>query len=226
MKQIIIYTMLLMLVMPVAMATEIYQPNTFEVLKYNCWDESTGLYIDSIANITIRYPNNTIHINHSEMFSYDTGQFSFNHTTENITGVYGVDVLCEKVIDGTKARGGFVYQIKDFEEETGLTSVAFVLGLGLFIGIILYVVMNLDDKKHPELVFLKILTMFFVIFLTILIPKLALDILGPQSQTALAFFKATTWFIRAFVTFWFLFFIYKLFSKFEIITKVIDRFRQ
>ncbi|KKN27128.1 hypothetical protein LCGC14_0867780 [marine sediment metagenome] len=82
-------------------------------------------YVESTANLTIRYPNSTVWIANATMTAITTGKFNYTFITPNITGNYLSSVICN--IGGVDGFAEDDFWIRESEEE--MTSMAVVIFL-------------------------------------------------------------------------------------------------
>jgi len=141
----ILFVALLALI-PSALAAEvILQPNTESLLYANCLDN--GVLINSTANLTAYYPNGSVFLDNIPMVNYSQGQFSHLFNTTSVIGEYQQIVTCRKSTTGAMASSGATFQVKDFEEETGMGQVAI---LGIFVVAIVYLLYLANRQMKQE----------------------------------------------------------------------------
>lgn len=143
MRKWILIPILALLIITTAQAGEtIFQPNNQETLFASCID--SGSFIASSANISIYYSNGSSFLVDQPMQNYTSGgNFNFTFTTPTALGTYDALITCRRESDGATAQNSATFQIKDFEEESGLGITAIVLffvfisaamaGLGTFL---------------------------------------------------------------------------------------------
>ena len=127
----------------------------------------------------------------------------------NYTGVFSYEIHC----NSTEGEYGFAVgtyyvtmQGKNFPPgDDSLSGIAPILGIFAVCFLLLYLSFNIDSSKHK---FLQLIILCFVVGVSILIPKIAMDYTNNYNST-LTFFTAVTWFIRVFWVYMFFYFIYE-----------------
>lgn len=126
----------------------------------------------------------------------------------NSTGLFSYEIHCNSTTEW-----GFLanhYYITDYNKHpvpgesplSGLVIIAAVFALSY---LLLYLSFNLDKNKHT---FLQLIIVGFVIGISILIPKSAMDY-AMNYNTSLTLFKSTTWFVRIFWVYMFFYIMYE-----------------
>jgi len=130
--------LLLLLVVPFAYSEGlqfIANPNERQTLTANCYNNS--LLVNAKANVTIYYPNNAVFVANQTMTQYKTGQFNYTFTTPSILGTYESVISC--VASTARAQNTGRFQVKNLEDDVGLTNVALGLLFIAFLGFFLYI---------------------------------------------------------------------------------------
>ena len=83
-------------------------------------------YVESTANITIRYPNSSVWIANETMTAITTGKFNYTFIAPDTTGNYFASILCE--IGGVHGFDEDDFWVREAEEEmTSLAVVIFIM---------------------------------------------------------------------------------------------------
>jgi len=222
----IIYLIMLVMTLPLVTATEMFiPPDTTSVLYANCISEE--LFVNSTANITTYYPNQSVWLDNVAMTNYSLGKFYVNVTSPNITGEYQQVVTCKRSSDGNFAQNGATFQVKDLEEETGLAALAVVIGLLAFIGGMIFIAFKLENSRMGALK-IPVQLFFFgmALFSMLLVPAALMSATGSSGDVAETFFIVVTWIIRVVVVFGFVGALYYLFMQFAWFEKVLGAFNR
>jgi len=111
-------------------------PGTNVTLFANCQFDND--FVNSNANITVFFPDQSIFINNQPLSSYGTGNFFTNFITPQQLGVYEVHVWCDDLDNNKQGYATGNFQIKDIEEEVGLAMLGIAFLFAVLMAFILY----------------------------------------------------------------------------------------
>jgi len=130
-KKLLILGFLILLVLPLCFALEVYPTNKDVELKFLCTLNNAVPSELARYNITISYPNGTTYINNQEATPLKQG--AFNYTTNfSVTGTYKVQSFC---YDGT-----YSYSNTEYIEITPSGIIATTAQSGLSIGLLIGII--------------------------------------------------------------------------------------
>lgn len=120
-------------------------PNENQTIFANC--QFNHNYVNSQANISVFYPNQTNFINNVAMNSYSTGKFSYEIITPTTLGIYEIEVFCDDIQNNKTGYATGVFQIKDIEEEV-FGMLAIIFAVVAVMGVLFYVSSSIGSKEH------------------------------------------------------------------------------
>lgn len=140
-----------------------------------------------------------------------TNNFYFSQPVEaNYTGIFSYEINCNSTNEYGYVSG--YYYVTEYNKqyvpgESALTGIVIIIAVFSIGYLLLYLTFKLDAEKHR---FLQLIILGFVVGISILIPKAAIDY-ASNYNTSVIFYTAITWFIRVFWAYMFFYILYEFF---------------
>lgn len=142
-----LYLLLLLLLVPFVQAEglqTIANPGQNVTLFLDCMFSDN--FVQSNANLTILYPNQTAFIDNIALNNYSIGKFAYTFISPQTLGNYEIELFCDDTENNRQGYATGVLQVKDFEGEI-LGSLAIVFGLLAIMSALFYMSYNASNKK-------------------------------------------------------------------------------
>ena len=182
------------------------------------------------VNITIYYPNQTIFQANKTMVNFGNGKYRYEMLPNQTGNWYAyVEFYNTTSKIGTASQSMEIREADFMSGTEGIIAFnifTFLIGYGIFIAIVLYILSRFNEEKAKEVIIYKIIVYGFIFFTTIMIPKSILDGWVSPNTTASVFFFAVTWLVRVVSGVLIINIIWRVLAGFEIITKTIEALRR